>query len=356
LNAENCYRNQHGILTGQNHQSSLQLNEELMETFADLLSRYTHGQYLAIAPKNRLTEMLIDRSTSQTWLNGNSLITITAGKSNNGWAEILVRRPTGNTSWIGRLQNTVGALPMFNQQVYTSSLNFGNDIISLFSSLSITTDDGSQIGVNGSSVVDPPAAESMSAISSAFSSIASTISGSNSSNATTTTSVTRNDQSPPYNHTCSTRDPIPLPKDKKFDIALSNFDLITPYETHKVGVIYVACNQVDNRPAILSNQFGSPRYYEFLSHVGNCIILEDIDPEIFFIGGLDVKGEDGKYAYFWKDNVTQVIFHVATFMPGRENDPQCNNKNRHIGNDHVCIVFNDSGEPFKLSTIKGIGQ
>lgn len=154
----------------------------------------------------------------------------------------------------------------------------------------------------------------------------------------------------------SLREPILLPKDKKFDIALSNFDHITPYETHKIGVIYVGKNQVDNRAAILANKCGSPRYYEFLRNIGNCIVLNDIDPEVYFIGGLDAKGADGKYAYFWKDNLTQVIFHVTTFMPARESDPQCNDKNRHLGNDHVCIVFNDSKQQFQMSTIKGTGQ
>lgn len=38
-------------------------------------------------------------------------------------------------------------------------------------------------------------------------------------------------------------------------------------------------------------------------------------------------------------------------MPTRlENDPQCTMKKRHIGNDFVNIVFNDSGLPFKFDT------
>lgn len=345
LNTENSFRKQQASFGLPSPQLSLQINEELIETFADLLSRYTHGQYLAIAPKNRCTEMLVDRTTSQTWLHGNSLITITAGKANNGWAEIMVRRPTGNTSWIGRLQNTVGALPMFNQQVYTNSLNFGNDIISLFSTMSLTSDDGNNENTDPSTTIS-------SAVSSISSSTLSASSNMISPTTTITTTSASQASSPPHSASIKYRDPILLPKDKKFDIALSNFDHITPYETHKVGVIYVGKNQVDNRAAILSNKCGSPRYYEFLRHIGTCIILNDIDPEIYFIGGLDVKGDDGKYAYFWKDNVTQVIFHVATFMLARENDPQCNNKNRHIGNDHVCIVYNDSGAQFRMSTIK----
>lgn len=334
LNTENSFKLQQ-IAGMQAPKLSLQVNEDLIETFADLLSRYTHGQCLAIAPKNQSIELLIDRSTSQTWLHGNSLVTITSSKSGHGWAEIMIRRPTGNTSWVGRLQNTLGAAPLLNQQVYLDSLNFGNDVISLFKNMSLTDDSSETIN-------DSPSSSNLT--SSSPSSTSNPLAG----GSTQTAQSNLNS----YQIGQRSHDPIPLPKDKKFDIALSNFDLITPYETHKVGVVYVGKNQVDMRAAILANKCGSPRYYEFLQHIGTCIVLNDIDPEIYFIGGLDVKGDDGKYAYFWKDNVTQVIFHVATFMPARESDPQCNNKNRHIGNDHVCIVYNDSKEQFSMSTIK----
>jgi tuberous sclerosis protein 2 len=83
---------------------------------------------------------------------------------------------------------------------------------------------------------------------------------------------------------------------------------------------------------------------EMLQNIGNLIRLTDIDSSTCFIGGLSAQnGEDGKFAYCWQDNLTQVVFHVATLMPTRERDPKCNDKIRHIGNDHVCITYNDSG-------------
>ena len=50
----------------------------------------------------------------------------------------------------------------------------------------------------------------------------------------------------------------------------------------------------------------------------------------------------------------QVIFHVATLMPNRENDPRCDKKKRHIGNDFVAIVYNNAGDSqeYKISTVK----
>lgn len=34
-----------------------------------------------------------------------------------------------------------------------------------------------------------------------------------------------------------------------------------------------------------------------------------------------------------------------------ESDPNCNEKKKHIGNDYVNIVYNESGEEYNLSTV-----
>lgn len=40
-------------------------------------------------------------------------------------------------------------------------------------------------------------------------------------------------------------------------------------------------------------------------------------------------------------------------MPTTESDPQSNKKKRHIGNDYVAIVYNNSGEKYVMGTVKG---
>lgn len=130
-------------------------------------------------------------------------------------------------------------------------------------------------------------------------------------------------------------------------------DTIPPYETHKVGVIYVGPGQCNNETEILRNRFGSVRYMEFISRLGNLIALPDVDPQSCFLGGLEQNGHDGKFAYIWQDDLMQVIFHVATLMPLKDSDPSCNNKKLHIGNDFVTIVYNESGEEYDIRTIKG---
>jgi hypothetical protein len=68
--------------------------------------------------------------------------------------------------------------------------------------------------------------------------------------------------------------------------------------------------------------------------------------------GLDRENDiDGQYAYCWRDRVTEIVFHVTTQMPTNlKHDPQCIMKKRHIGNDFVNIIWNDSGLPFKFDT------
>lgn len=46
--------------------------------------------------------------------------------------------------------------------------------------------------------------------------------------------------------------------------------------------------------------------YSF-QRLGTLIKLKDADPQNVFLGGLDSNGNDGKFAYIWQDDVTQVV-------------------------------------------------
>nr|CAH7730250.1 unnamed protein product [Callosobruchus chinensis] len=147
--------------------------------------------------------------------------------------------------------------------------------------------------------------------------------------------------------------PIMVQNNDAVQRAMWVLDSIPPYETHKIGVIYVKEGQTHNEVEIYKNRFGTLRYVEFLQNLGILVKLADIDPQVFFLGGLDQHGNDGKFAYVWQDDVVKVMFHVATMMPNKESDPNCNDKRMHIANNYVTIVYNDSGEDFNITTIKG---
>ena len=145
--------------------------------------------------------------------------------------------------------------------------------------------------------------------------------------------------------------PILLEKNETLTRAINVLDRVTPYETHKIGVLYVGPGQENCKTEILANQMGSFRYTLFLQQLGHIIKLEDVDSNVCYTGGLDAK-KDGPFAISWGDHLVQAIFHVATFMPTLENDPNCHNKMAHIGNDFISIVYNNSGEKFDITTIK----
>jgi hypothetical protein len=89
-----------------------------------------------------------------------------------------------------------------------------------------------------------------------------------------------------------------------------------------------------------------------MKNLGRVIKIRD-ELEVY-TGGLqaDVHGD---YALAWWDDIGQILFHVATFMPNLETPGQSSvfHKKAEIGNIHVKIVWNDSGKPFRRETIIG---
>ncbi|CDH55685.1 gtpase activating protein [Lichtheimia corymbifera JMRC:FSU:9682] len=142
-----------------------------------------------------------------------------------------------------------------------------------------------------------------------------------------------------------------LPEDDATHRSIGILDRIPVVDFHKVGVLYVGRGQ-RTEVEILSNTHGSPDYVRFLNALGS---IERLRGRTDNTGGLDREMDiDGRYAYFWRDDVTQMIFHAATMMPtDLTRDPRCSNKKRHIGNDFVTVVYNDSGHEYAFDTLPG---
>ena len=142
--------------------------------------------------------------------------------------------------------------------------------------------------------------------------------------------------------------PVVLPDDEFTQRVLRNFDRIDTVDGHKAGVIYVAEGQT-SETEILANVKGSQAYDSFLSELGTSMRLQGA---VFNSQGLDRESDfDGSHTYAWRDRVTEIVFHIPTMMPtDLENDPHCDGKKRHIGNDRVKIIFNESGQPFVFET------
>lgn len=153
---------------------------------------------------------------------------------------------------------------------------------------------------------------------------------------------------PPHTHINDYGLPVLVQETDQTKRSISVLDTMPHIDSHKIGVLYVGPDQTTEQQ-ILQNVQGSESYSAFLAGLGDLIRLQGCKINT---GGLDREGDfDGKWTYVWSDEIQQIIFHVATLMPTRrEQDPQCNYKKRHIGNDYVKIIFNDSGvrTPFDI--------
>ncbi|ETV97152.1 hypothetical protein, variant [Aphanomyces invadans] len=122
--------------------------------------------------------------------------------------------------------------------------------------------------------------------------------------------------------------------------ALAVLDRSPWHETHKVGVLYVPHNQATERD-LLDVVGGSQRYLSFLRGLGDMVPLHHL---VGYNGGLDVSASqsDGKFGLVYRDAITHVMFHVATFMETDESaEARRHGKKRHIGNDYVHIEYLD---------------
>nr|CAD7425501.1 unnamed protein product [Timema monikensis] len=129
---------------------------------------------------------------------------------------------------------------------------------------------------------------------------------------------------------------------------------IAAYDEHvlvskfKFGILYQRFGQI-NEEELFSNMHTSAALDEFLSLLGQKIHLKDHKG---YRGGLDIKhghtGDDAVYEVFRE---REIMFHVSTLLPYTDHDPQQLQRKRHIGNDIVAIVFQESNTPFSPDMI-----
>ncbi len=119
----------------------------------------------------------------------------------------------------------------------------------------------------------------------------------------------------------------------------------------KFGVLYAKRHQY-RESEFFSNTSTSAQFDEFLSFLGEKIELDGWEG---FRGGLDVRsGSTGKHAVYTEYNPGKcpILFHVSTYLPFDSNNDQQLERKRHIGNDLVVIVFQDSSEtPFRPAEV-----
>jgi Rap/ran-GAP/GTPase-activator protein for Ras-like GTPase len=125
---------------------------------------------------------------------------------------------------------------------------------------------------------------------------------------------------------------------------------ITIKRTFKFGVLPCAAGVPMTEEAMLGTRDISPALHEFLDWLGDKVRLQRW---AHFRGGLDVKTDTtGTHSYYTEHRGFEIMYHVAPLLPYTEGDKQQLARKRHLGNDVVTIVFNESEQPFDESVIR----
>lgn len=162
----------------------------------------------------------------------------------------------------------------------------------------------------------------------------------------------------PYNDVKDTPSPIQLAKYLCPDLSIEKFEpilspraseLIVSYDEHvvvnnyKFGLIYQRYGQVTEE-SLFGNRSHSEAMDQFLDMLGQRI---DLSQHQGYKGGLDtVHGQTGRESVYQVFHKREIMFHVSTLLPFSESDPQQLQRKRHIGNDIVAVVFQESNTPF----------
>ena len=272
----------------------LNANEQALTTL-DFMQRVTYADVDESSEDKHFTEDRFGEIVKKSWIVGNSIVTIRQAVL-SGWAQIIKRQPSGTSAYT--IRENFSPPPPHQVQNYVDVSREGQ----------------------GSTITILPSHLMAQLIT-------------------------------PFPQTSETTRPVALPDDEVVDRAIRVFDRSSTVDGHKVGIIYIADGQTEEAE-ILANVSGSNDYVEFLNNLGT---LTKLKGATFNTHGLDREFDsDGDYTFCWRDRVTEIVFHVTTQMPtNRERDPHCTLKKRHIGNDFVNIIFNDSGLPFKFDTFPG---
>lgn len=126
----------------------------------------------------------------------------------------------------------------------------------------------------------------------------------------------------------------------------SQFEMfeIQYYFKHKVGVLLQREGQTTEEELYSNHEEqGSgvcARFNKFMSSIGERVPLHNFQG---YAGSLDtMSNRSGSFTYYKQVEDHEILFHVCTLLPHKEADAQSVEKKRHIGNDNVLIIFQDS--------------
>lgn len=139
-------------------------------------------------------------------------------------------------------------------------------------------------------------------------------------------------------HSIDLREVRELPAESVADLVTFEESLVR--KQYKFGVLLKRGAQTCEK-AMFGNQQGSRDYRAFLSFIGHVADLRSYDG---FMGGLQRGGATGERSVVTSLEGVELMYHVSTMLPHSTTDEQQLERKRHLGNDIVVIVFEDTDD------------
>lgn len=348
--------------------------DEPTEVCFDMIARYAYTNADPRPRHSRFDKKLIaNRGATKAWVIGHSLVTVQALAA-PGWVEITVRRPSGVFRMMCEMQNITGVSANSDPNTIAQFLKHRESLLrpptvpslirETLNDFPVLAEKQAHLGrrARSKSVTTSAAdlAEGRSRIEDIEVDKALAAAVNEAARPTLESGVLSVDPSafilqlstfPDFG---SQGPPLLLPEDPATQRGISSLDRLPIVDFHKVGVLYAGPGQT-SEVDILRNVSGSQAYTGMVTRLGKLVRLKGSRELDIYAGGLDQENDlDGKWTYYWDDDISQMVFHVATLMPTNvETDPNATLKKRHIGNDFIKIVWNESGRDFAFDTLPG---
>ncbi|XP_062860492.1 signal-induced proliferation-associated 1-like protein 3 [Trichomycterus rosablanca] len=121
-------------------------------------------------------------------------------------------------------------------------------------------------------------------------------------------------------------------------------------QKHKVGILLCRADQ-STEEEMYNNEEATPAFTAFLQLLGETVCLKGFNK---YAAQLDTKTDStGTHSLYTTYQGYEIMFHVSTMLPYMPNNPQQLLRKRHIGNDIVTIIFQETGAlPFTPQNIR----
>ena len=118
----------------------------------------------------------------------------------------------------------------------------------------------------------------------------------------------------------------------------------------KAALAYAAPQSYDQSQILSTTlEMASPKFKEFMSLLGWNVALKNFP---CYSGGLDTTEDRGGVSSIYCSHFDyELMYHAAPLMPTNPKDSQQINKKKHVGNDHIQVIFVENNREYEAYTI-----